>query len=113
MLKDVTVIAWGEFGRTPRINPGAGRENKRWPVSHMRALAERLHVKLRIEWLDIQHETAVGQLLQHACDLVFGEAVDVNAVADDEELAGKVVVNSRYGMPLPATPIAGPLSCAV
>jgi lipopolysaccharide heptosyltransferase I len=24
------------------LNPGAGRENKRWPVSHMRALAERL-----------------------------------------------------------------------
>ena len=29
MLKDVTVIAWGEFGRTPRINPGAGRDH--WP----------------------------------------------------------------------------------
>jgi ADP-heptose:LPS heptosyltransferase len=24
------------------LNPGAGRDNKRWPVSHMRALAERL-----------------------------------------------------------------------
>ena len=24
------------------LNPGAGRENKRWPVSHMRALAERI-----------------------------------------------------------------------
>jgi hypothetical protein len=29
MLKDVTVIAWGEFGRTPRINPQAGRDH--WP----------------------------------------------------------------------------------
>jgi len=29
MLDDVTVIAWGEFGRTPRINPGAGRDH--WP----------------------------------------------------------------------------------
>jgi hypothetical protein len=29
MLNDVTVIAWGEFGRTPRINPGAGRDH--WP----------------------------------------------------------------------------------
>ena len=29
MLKDVTVIAWGEFGRTPRINNGAGRDH--WP----------------------------------------------------------------------------------
>ena len=29
MLNDVTVIAWGEFGRTPRINAGAGRDH--WP----------------------------------------------------------------------------------
>jgi hypothetical protein len=29
MLNDVTIIAWGEFGRTPRINPQAGRDH--WP----------------------------------------------------------------------------------
>jgi len=29
MLDEVTVIAWGEFGRTPRINNGAGRDH--WP----------------------------------------------------------------------------------
>jgi len=29
MLKDVTILVWGEFGRTPRINPGAGRDH--WP----------------------------------------------------------------------------------
>jgi uncharacterized protein (DUF1501 family) len=29
MLDDVTVIAWGEFGRTPRINNKAGRDH--WP----------------------------------------------------------------------------------
>jgi hypothetical protein len=29
MLDDVTVVAWGEFGRTPRINKGAGRDH--WP----------------------------------------------------------------------------------
>lgn len=29
MLDDVTVIAWGEFGRTPQINSGAGRDH--WP----------------------------------------------------------------------------------
>jgi hypothetical protein len=27
--KDVAVVAWGEFGRTPRINPEAGRDH--WP----------------------------------------------------------------------------------
>jgi len=29
MLNDVTVIAWGEFGRTPRINKEGGRDH--WP----------------------------------------------------------------------------------
>jgi len=29
MLDDVTVIAWGEFGRTPRVNSSAGRDH--WP----------------------------------------------------------------------------------
>ena len=29
MLEHVTVIAWGEFGRTPRINAGGGRDH--WP----------------------------------------------------------------------------------
>ena len=29
MLNDVTLVAWGEFGRTPRINKGAGRDH--WP----------------------------------------------------------------------------------
>jgi hypothetical protein len=29
LLEDVTVVAWGEFGRTPRINKGAGRDH--WP----------------------------------------------------------------------------------
>jgi hypothetical protein len=29
MLNDVSVVVWGEFGRTPRINNGAGRDH--WP----------------------------------------------------------------------------------
>jgi hypothetical protein len=29
MLKDVTVVVWGEFGRTPRVNTKAGRDH--WP----------------------------------------------------------------------------------
>jgi len=60
------------------------------------ALAQKLQLKLRIDWLDVQHETAVGQLLQQQCDLVFGEAVADNAVADDEELAGKVLYSRPY-----------------
>ena len=27
MLDDVTVVVWGEFGRTPKINNGAGRDH--------------------------------------------------------------------------------------
>lgn len=29
LSEDVSVVAWGEFGRTPRINPNAGRDH--WP----------------------------------------------------------------------------------
>jgi ABC-type amino acid transport substrate-binding protein len=65
-------------------------------VELARALAERLHVKLRIDWLDIQHETAIGRLLDHQCDLVMGEAIAINAVVDDEDLAGKVVYSRPY-----------------
>jgi uncharacterized protein (DUF1501 family) len=27
MLDDVLVVVWGEFGRTPRVNNGAGRDH--------------------------------------------------------------------------------------
>ncbi|MFP6676478.1 MAG: DUF1501 domain-containing protein [Pirellulaceae bacterium] len=35
--KDVTVVVWGEFGRTPKINPRAGRDH--WPSVHAALLA--------------------------------------------------------------------------
>jgi polar amino acid transport system substrate-binding protein len=65
-------------------------------VELARALARRLEVKLRIDWLNVQHETAIGQLVQRECDLVFGEAVATNTVADDEELAGKILYSRPY-----------------
>jgi hypothetical protein len=37
MLNDVTVIAWGEFGRTPRINKKSGRDH--WPQVSCAVLA--------------------------------------------------------------------------
>lgn len=37
LLDDVTVIAWGEFGRTPRINKTAGRDH--WPQANCALLA--------------------------------------------------------------------------
>jgi len=37
MLDDVTVAVWGEFGRTPKINPKAGRDH--WPQVSAAVLA--------------------------------------------------------------------------
>jgi hypothetical protein len=37
MLKDVTVVVWGEFGRTPQINKDAGRDH--WPTVSCALLA--------------------------------------------------------------------------
>ncbi len=37
MLEDVTVLAWGEFGRTPKVNANAGRDH--WPKVAMGILA--------------------------------------------------------------------------
>lgn len=37
MLDDVTVVVWGEFGRTPRINKSAGRDH--WPRVNSALLA--------------------------------------------------------------------------
>ena len=65
-------------------------------VELARALADRLHLKLRIDWLDIHRETAVGELIEGRCDLAFGEAVDPDAVADDEPLAGKIAHSRPY-----------------
>lgn len=61
-----------------------------------RALAARLDLKLRVGWLDTRSESAVGSLLEGECDLIFGEAVDVNAMAGDEGLAGKVLYSRPY-----------------
>ncbi len=61
-----------------------------------RALAQQLHVKLRIEWLDIHHETAVGSSSSISATWSLGEAVAPNVVADDEELAGKILYSRPY-----------------
>ena len=37
MLDDVSVVVWGEFGRTPRINKSAGRDH--WPQASSCLLA--------------------------------------------------------------------------
>lgn len=37
LLDDVTIVVWGEFGRTPKINKSAGRDH--WPAVGMAMLA--------------------------------------------------------------------------
>ena len=37
MLDDVSIVAWGEFGRTPKINKNGGRDH--WPRVGMALLA--------------------------------------------------------------------------
>jgi len=37
MHNDVTVVCWGEFGRTPKINPKGGRDH--WPKANFCILA--------------------------------------------------------------------------
>lgn len=65
-------------------------------VEILRALARELGVKLRIDWIDVQRETAIGQLLERECDLACGAAVDAGAVDDDEQLSKKVIYSRPY-----------------
>ncbi len=75
---------------------GAKGDRPGFDVEIARALAAELGVKLRIDWLDVQRDTAIGKLLQRECDLALGAAVDRNAVEDDDELAGKVIYSRPY-----------------
>jgi polar amino acid transport system substrate-binding protein len=65
-------------------------------VEIARALAEQLGLKLRMRWIDVHRETAIGELLDRECDFAMGAAVDPNAVDDEEELTGKVVYSTPY-----------------
>jgi ABC-type amino acid transport substrate-binding protein len=65
-------------------------------VELARDLAGALGLKLRIVWLDIHRETAMGKLLGNESDLCFGAAVDDNAMEDDDELADRVIYSRPY-----------------
>jgi polar amino acid transport system substrate-binding protein len=71
-------------------------ERPGFDVEIAHALAKEMGVKLRLEWLDVRRETAIGKLMQRECDLALGAAVDPNAVEDDEELTGKVIYSRPY-----------------
>ena len=65
-------------------------------VELAQALAGELNVKLQIDWIDIQRETAIGQLLDGECDLAFGAAIEPRAVDDEEEIADRVIYSRPY-----------------
>ncbi len=71
-------------------------ERPGFDVELARALADRLHLKLRIDWLDIHRDTALGALLEGRCDLAFGDPVDPDAVAGDEPTAEKILHSRPY-----------------
>jgi polar amino acid transport system substrate-binding protein len=74
----------------------AKQDRPGFDVEVARALAVALGVKLRIDWIDVQRETAIGSLLEHECDLAFGAAIDPGAVDDEQELAGRVIYSRPY-----------------
>lgn len=61
-----------------------------------RSLARKLGVKLRVEWIDVQRETALGRLLDGKCDLAFGAAIEPQAVDDEEEVGDRVIYSRPY-----------------
>jgi len=65
-------------------------------VEIARVTADELGVRLKLQWMDIHRETAIGQLLDRECDLAFGAAIDPDAMDDEEELAGKVIYSRPY-----------------
>jgi polar amino acid transport system substrate-binding protein len=65
-------------------------------VELARALAKEMGLKLRLDWLDIHGETAMGKLLSNESDLTIGMPIDPNAVEDDDELAERVIYSRPY-----------------
>jgi polar amino acid transport system substrate-binding protein len=60
------------------------------------AVASELGVGLKLSWIDVLRETAIGELLDFECDVALGAAVDPQAMDDEEELAGKVIYSRPY-----------------
>lgn len=82
----------------PANLPYSSADPKRpgFDVEIAQAVAQELGIPMRIEWIDVHRETAVGQLLEHECDLAFGAAIDPQAIDDEEELAGRVIYSKPY-----------------
>lgn len=104
--KQVSVNSWKRIRETGEIvasmDPAnlpysaAKGERHGCDVELAQALAKELGVKLKIDWIDIQRKTAIGQLLDGECDLAFGAAIDPRAVDDEEDIGDRVVYSQPY-----------------
>lgn len=104
--RDVSYNAWKRIQQRGQIVVGMDPANLPYSsatdnlpgfdVEIVQALAHELGVKLRIDWIDVQRETAIGRLLEKECDLACGAAVDASAVDDEEQLARKVIYSRPY-----------------
>jgi polar amino acid transport system substrate-binding protein len=74
----------------------AKKDRPGFDVELARELARVLGLKLRLDWLDVRGETAMGKLLANESDLALGAAIDENAVEDDDELADKIIYSRPY-----------------
>jgi uncharacterized protein (DUF1501 family) len=64
MLNDVSIVVWGEFGRTPKVNAGGGRDH--WPAAGMCLLAGGgMHVGQIIGATDRQAASVVSRPVQY------------------------------------------------
>lgn len=74
----------------------ADQERPGFDVELAQALAGELDLKLRVSWIDVHRETAIGHLLSGKCDLAWGAAIEPKAIEEEEELAGKVLYSRPY-----------------
>ena len=65
-------------------------------VELVHALAKRLGLTVKIDWIHLRHETSLGKLLDGECDLVMGLPVDPRLGDDERSAAGRILYSRPY-----------------
>jgi hypothetical protein len=85
--KDVTVLVWGEFGRTPKINENAGRDH--WPKVHAALLAGGGMGVGHLSWICLADLLTSGgsfQFRRVVCTMKFdGDMLDFHGIVGVHE----------------------------
>lgn len=78
--------------------PYSSREDalKGIEVELAHALGKQLGLTASIRWLHGAHETSLGSLLDHKCDLVMGLPIDARLRDDDEPAASRIRYTRSY-----------------